>query len=246
MGENKSKVFLHLIISAVVIALFGLWLHYTSWMPVAVIRAELQAQHICKEYGLTCESVAINELIKGEKYAYLTVQVSDAEKLEKETLFECVRKLDHITCGKLHISVLLESGYRKYSMDTSYSESVLLRNNAWYYAPDEAKQAREEAQNRKKNEQRRVARKCEVANCENEKVSACHYCSEHKCSEPGCDSLKDIGSEYCALHRPSKKTRSRSRTSKKENQEYDDVDDFYYDHMDEYENYDDAEDDWEG
>lgn len=79
-------------------------------------------------------------------------------------------------------------------------------------------------------------------NCENEKLPACHYCEEHKCIEPGCDSLKDAGSEYCALHRQSKKTRRRS--SPKENYEYEDVDDFYYDHMDEYENYDDAQDDW--
>ena len=106
----------------------------TSWLPIATIRAEEQARAVCKEYVLTCESVEINELIRGEPYAYLTVKVSDAEKLDKETLFECVRKLNHITCGKLHISAILESGYRKYRMDISYSESVLLRNNAWCYA----------------------------------------------------------------------------------------------------------------
>ena len=48
--------------------------------------------------------------------------------------------------------------------------------------------------------------------------------------------------EKLAFHRQSKKTRRRS--SQKENYEYEDVDDFYYDHMDEYENYDDAQDDW--
>lgn len=104
---------------------------------------------------LTCESVEINELIRGEPYAYLTVKVSDAEKLDKETLFECVRKLNHITCGKLHISAILESGYRKYRMDISYSESVLLRNNAWYYATDEAKQSYKKARNQERNERRR-------------------------------------------------------------------------------------------
>ena len=127
-------------------------------------------------------------------------------------------------------------------MDISYSESVLLRNNAWYYATDEAKQSYKKEQNQERNERRRQARKCEVTNCENEKLPACHYCEEHKCIESGCDSLKDAGSEYCALHRPSKKTRRRS--SQKENYEYEDADDFYYDHMDEYENYDDAQDDW--
>ena len=30
----------------------------------------------------------------------------------------------------------------------------------------------------------------------------------------------------------------------KENYEYEDADDFYYDHIDEYENYDDAQDDY--
>ena len=35
------------------------------------------------------------------------------------------------------------------------------------------------------------------------------------------------------MHRPSKKTRRRS--SQKENYEYEDADDFYYDHIDEYE-----------
>ena len=39
-----------------------------------------------------------------------------------------------------------------------------------------------------------------------------------------------------------KKTRRRS--SQKENYEYEDADDFYYDHIDEYENYDDAQDDY--
>ena len=97
-------------------------------------------------------------------------------------------------------------------------------------------------QNQERNERRRQARKCEVTNCENEKLPACHYCEEHKCIESGCDSLKDAGSEYCALHRPSKKTRRRS--SQKENYEYEDADDFYYDHIDEYENYDDAQDDY--
>ena len=242
MGSIKSKAIVYLIISAVVIILIKLWLHYTSWLPIATIRAEEQARAVCKEYVLTCESVEINELIRGEPYAYLTVKVSDAEKLDKETLFECVRKLNHITCGKLHISAILESGYRKYRMDISYSESVLLRNNAWYYATDEAKQSYKKERNQERNERRRQARKCEVTNCENEKLPACHYCEEHKCIESGCDSLKDAGSEYCALHRPSKKTRRRS--SQKENYEYEDADDFYYDHMDEYENYDDAQDDW--
>ena len=126
MGSSRSKAIVYLIISAVVIILIKLWLHYTSWLPIATLRAEKQARAVCKEYVLTCESVEINELIIGEPYAYLTVKVSDAEKL--------------------------------------------------------------------------------------------------------------------ALHRPSKKTRRRS--SQKENYEYEDVDDFYYDHMDEYENYDDAQDDW--
>ena len=80
-----------------------------------------------------------------------------------------------------------------------------MRNNAWYYATDEAKQSYKEARNQERNERHRQARKCEVTNCENEKLPACHYCEEHKCIEPGCDSLKDAGSEYCALHRPSKK-----------------------------------------
>ena len=127
-------------------------------------------------------------------------------------------------------------------MDIRYSESVLLRNNAWYYATDEAKQSYKKERNQERNERRRQARKCEVTNCENEKLPACHYCEEHKCIESRCDSLKDAGSEYCALHRPSKKTRRRS--SQKENYEYEDADDFYYDHIDEYENYDDAQDDW--
>ena len=124
----------------------------------------------------------------------------------------------------------------------SQSESVLLRNNAWYYATDEAKQSYKKEQNQERNERRRQARKCEVTNCENEKLPDCHYCEEHKCIESGCDSLKDAGSEYCALHRPSKKTRRRS--SQKENYEYEDADGFYYDHIDEYENYDDAQDDY--
>ena len=164
MGRSKSKAIVYLIISAVVIILIKLWLHYTSWLPIATIRAEEQARAVCKEYVLTCESVEINELIRGEPYAYLTVKVSDAEKLDKETLFECVRKLNHITCGKLHISAILESGYRKYRMDISYSESVLLRNNAWYYATDEAKQSYKEARNQERNERHRQARKCEVTN----------------------------------------------------------------------------------
>ena len=124
----------------------------------------------------------------------------------------------------------------------SQSESVLLRNNAWYYATDEAKQSYKKERNQERNERRRQARKCEVTKCENEKLPACHYCEEHKCIKSGCDSLKDAGSEYCALHRPSKKTRRCS--SQKENYEYEDADDFYYDHIDEYENYDDAQDDW--
>ena len=32
--------------------------------------------------------------------------------------------------------------------------------------------------------------------------------------------------------------------NQKENYEYEDADDFYYDHIEEYENYDDAQDDW--
>ena len=195
MGSGKSKAIVYLIISVVVIILIKLWLHYTSWPPIAALRAEKQARAVCEEYVLTCESVEINELIRGEPYAYLTVKVSDAEKLDKETLFECVRKLNHITCGKLHISAILESGYRKYRMDIRYSESVLLRNNAWYYATDEAKQSYKEARNRERNERRRKERKCEVENCENEKLLACHYCKEHKCIEPRCDSLKDGGAD---------------------------------------------------
>ena len=63
--------------------------------------------------------------------------------------------LNHITCGKLHISAILERGYRKYRMDISYSESVLLRNNAWYYATDEAKQSYKKERNQERNERRR-------------------------------------------------------------------------------------------
>ena len=80
-------------------------------------------------------------------------------------------------------------------MDISCSESVLLRNNAWYYATDEAKQSYKKEQNQERNERRRQARKCEVTNCENEKLPACHYCEEHKCIESGCDSLKDGGAD---------------------------------------------------
>ena len=69
MGRSKSKVIVYLIISAVVIILIKLWLHYTSWLPIATIRAEEQTRAVCKEYVLTCESVEINELIRGEPYA---------------------------------------------------------------------------------------------------------------------------------------------------------------------------------
>ena len=37
----------------------------------------------------------------------------------------------------------------------SQSESVLLRNNAWYYATDEAKQSYKKEQNQERNERRR-------------------------------------------------------------------------------------------
>ena len=129
-------------------------------------------------------------------------------------------------------------------MDISYSESVLLRNNAWYYATDEAKQSYKKARNQERNERRRQARKCEVTNCENEKLPACHYCEEHKCIESGCDSLKECRNvTYCDLATAQVKKQEDVHPKKKIN-EYEDADDFYYDHMDEYENYDDAQDDW--
>ena len=49
MGRSKSKAIVYLIISAVVIILIKLWLHYTSWLPIATIRAEEQAMAVCKE-----------------------------------------------------------------------------------------------------------------------------------------------------------------------------------------------------
>ena len=44
MGRSESKVIVYLIISAVVIILIKLWLHYTSWLPIATIRTEEQAR----------------------------------------------------------------------------------------------------------------------------------------------------------------------------------------------------------
>ena len=46
MGRSKSKAIVYLIISAVVIILIKLWLHYTSWLPIATIRAEEQARAV--------------------------------------------------------------------------------------------------------------------------------------------------------------------------------------------------------
>lgn len=64
MGSGKSKAIVYLIISAVVIILIKLWLHYTSWLPIATLRAEKQARAVCKEYVLTCLESGYRKLLR--------------------------------------------------------------------------------------------------------------------------------------------------------------------------------------
>ena len=88
MGSGKSKAIVYLIISAVVIILIKLWLHYTSWLPIATIRAEKQARAVCKEYVLTCLESGYRKLLRmiGVDYGGNACYDSAAFFLEKITL----------------------------------------------------------------------------------------------------------------------------------------------------------------
>ena len=79
------------------------------------------------------------------------------------------------------------------------------------------------------------------------------YANERPCAESGCDNIVDSEGEYCYIHRKGTKTQkktttaaARKRTAPVEDRDifnakgYDTFEDFYYDHYQDFFDYDDA------